>query len=105
LLGRFNSACQHFSFTHESLAPQVEKLLRPFETNISINQLVAFLCLMNAVEGVSVPKSNRSALRVLHKLCKNSSSFRKTSLQVGHLLSSAIDFKKGILSLSALVFL
>jgi hypothetical protein len=37
LLGRFNSACQHFSFLHESLAPQVEKLLRPFETDITID--------------------------------------------------------------------
>lgn len=72
---------------------------------VAVYQLITLLGFMDAVESVSIPKSDTPTLRVLHKLSEHTSRFWKTALQVGHLFSGAVDFKEGIFSFPCLIFL
>jgi hypothetical protein len=73
------STSKHLSLSHEGLSPQIEKLLRPLETDVPVNQLIPFLGLMDTIKGISVPESDGSPFRILHKLCDHSSGFCEAS--------------------------
>ncbi len=79
LLCCLDSASEHLSLSHEGLSPQIEKLLRPLETDVPVNQLIPFLGLMNTIKGISVPESDGSSFRILHKLSEHSSGFCEAS--------------------------
>jgi len=64
LLGSFCSGPSKLTVFHISLSPEIKKLLRAFESNTSVNKLVALTRLMHTVEGVSVPESEIAPFRI-----------------------------------------
>ncbi len=64
LLGSFGSGPSKLTVFHIGLSPEIKELLRAFESDTSVNKLVAFTRLMHTVEGVSVPESEIAPFRI-----------------------------------------
>lgn len=64
LLGSFGSCPSKLTIFHISLSPEIKELLRAFESDTSVNKLVALTRLMHTIEGVSVPESKIAPFRI-----------------------------------------
>ena len=64
LLGSFSSGPSKLTVFHIGLSPEIKELLGAFESDTSVNKLVALTRLMHTVEGVSVPKSKIAPFRI-----------------------------------------
>lgn len=62
LLGTLSLRARALALLHECLSPQVEELLRAFESNAAIDELVTLARLVHAVEGIAVPQAQVAAL-------------------------------------------
>jgi len=79
----------------EKLSPQVEVLLSPHVGDVSVDQAVALVVLVDHVKSLAVPQSQEKALPILDVIAHDAMHASKSVLKVAHLIGCGMNLHEG----------